>query len=229
MATPKKTQASGGGFKVERCGGKNKGRNLIFPAVANELIDRVNSLGAMSIVRTTDSKDAVVYSDANIIIKLGRNSQVGTGAAGVVKRAKITALNTDSLSCSLWDNLAEDFTGLSVEVAKPYELRSIASRAEWGVSWSYSYASGYQERTRTATGFAATKQRVFTPYAVNDEIFVVDTGEATGVTDCTYIDLNLDKRRWLTETKGCNDAGDPVYAFVDRSPWVDTAIGSNFD
>jgi hypothetical protein len=81
----KKSQASGGGFKIERCGGKNKGRNLIFSSVANEVIDRLNSVGAMSIVRTTDSKDTVVYSDSNVVLALGANTPGASGSLTVTE------------------------------------------------------------------------------------------------------------------------------------------------
>lgn len=42
--------SSGGGFKIPLCG-KTTGRNLIFPSVANDLINHVNLLGNIQIVR----------------------------------------------------------------------------------------------------------------------------------------------------------------------------------
>lgn len=222
MSEPLSTWSSSG-FKIEPFG---KGRNAIQSKHANDLVDALNILGRIKIER--GGKDAVFYSDSGVTLQLKKQEESEASTSLSVKAAQITAVNTNSLTVSLWDESDGDFTGASVEVAKPVSLRNASSETIWSVAWTYSY-SGSQERTRAATGFSATKQRVFPDYKVNDEIYVTNTGENTGVSGCEYIDLNLDARRWLTETKGCNDDGDPVYSFIDRSQWYDTAVGSNFD
>jgi hypothetical protein len=216
---------SSNGFSIEPFG---KGRNAIQSAYANELVDGLNTLGNITIAR--GKEDKVFYSDAGVSIQLKNTAEAGGsgGVVGAVKAAKITSVNTDSLAVTLWDDGASTYSGESVLVAKPYQLRNASGETIWSVVWTYSYTTS-QERTRTATGFAATKQRVFPDYRVNDEIYVADTGEDTGVTDVTYIDINTDARRWLTETEGCDSGGDPIYAFVDRSQWVIAPVGSNFD
>jgi hypothetical protein len=215
---------SSGGFKLEPFG---KGRNAIQTTYANELVDCLNPLGNISIVR--GKEDKVLYSDNGVALQIKDTEAPSgsVGAVGAVKAAKITSVNTNSLTVTLWDDGAAAYSGESVLAAKPIELRNSASETIWSVAWTYSYSSS-QERTRAATGLAATKQRVFPDYRVNDTIYVADTGEATGVTDVTYIDINTDARRWLTETEGCDSGGDPIYAFVDRSPWVVAPVGSNF-
>lgn len=67
--------SSGGGFKIPLCG-KTTGRNLIFPSIANDLINHVNSLGNIQIVRTEAPFDAVYYSDSNVVIALKKETQL---------------------------------------------------------------------------------------------------------------------------------------------------------
>ena len=62
------------GRKIALCGKPNKRRNMIIPAVANEVINRVNPLQEIRIVRTEASSDRVLYSDANVVIALGKNT-----------------------------------------------------------------------------------------------------------------------------------------------------------
>ncbi len=214
---------SSSGFVIAPFG---KGRNAIQSKHANDLVDALNVLGRIKIKRA--DKDEVFYSDTGLTLQLKDSTDSTTSTSLSVKAAQITAINADSVTVSLWDESDGDFTGESVNVAKPVSLRNRSSETIWSVAWTYSYASS-QERTRAATGFSATKQRVFPDYKVNDEIYVTNTGENTGVSGCEYIDLNIDARRWLTETKGCDDDGEPVYSFMDRSPWAASAIGSNFD
>lgn len=66
--------SSGGGFKIPLCG-KTTGRNLILPSVANDLINHVNPLGNIQIVRTEAPFDAVYYSDSNVVIALKKEKQ----------------------------------------------------------------------------------------------------------------------------------------------------------
>lgn len=205
------------------------GRNLIQRSVGQEVVSKVDILGRMEVEEVPTGKSGFVYSEGRILLKLARSSAAGESGSVSIHRAEITALSTDYVTCNLWDETANDFDGASITVAKPYELRNNASGTEWSIAWTYAYASA-QERTRAATGYAATKQRVFPDYKVGDELIVLFTDEHTGVTGATeYLDMNLNhNRRWLTETEGCDDAGDPAYAFIDRSPFTASPVGSNF-
>lgn len=216
----------GGGFTIELPG---PGRNLIQRGYATQAIKALNSLGHIEITQPPTGEAKVIYSELRTVFQIPQNSRTPTGSELVnIKRARITALAADYVTADLWDETANDFDGDSITVAKPYELRHNASGTEWSVAWTYSY-TGTQERTRAATGYAATKQRVFPDYKVNDEIIVLFNDEHTGVAEATeYLDLNVDARRWLTETEGCDAEGGTVYSFVDRSPFATTAIGSNF-
>lgn len=194
-----------------------------------EFFHALQRLGNIEIQQPETGDAKVISSDGKTVLQIPTRSRTPTGSELVnIKRAKITAIAADYVTATLWDEVANDFDGDSVTVAKPYELRNNATGTEWSVAWTYSYASA-QERTRTATGYAATKQRVYPDYKVDDEIIAIFNDEHTGVAGATeYLDMNVDGRQWFTETEGCDDAGGPVYAFVARSPFAETAIGSNF-
>lgn len=216
----------GGGFTLELPG---PGRNLIQRGYATQVVKALNALGHIEITQPATGAAKVIYSDLRTVLQIPQNSRTPTGSELVnIKRARITALAADYVTADLWDETANDFDGDSITVAKPYELRNNPTGTEWSVAWTYAYASA-QERTRTAAGYAATKQRVYPDYKVNDEIIVLFNDEHTGVAGATeYLDLNVDARRWLTETEGCGAEGGPVYAFMDRSPFAASAVGSNF-
>ena len=223
------TKFSGGGFHIAPLGGN---RNLIKRAVGNELVRALNSLGNLHVKMEYGLKEPeVIYSDGNVVLLIPKTEDSITVDGVQVKRAKITAIGQDGVTASLWNNTASDYSGASVTVAKPAELRgTLTTSVDFGLTWTYSYTGAdYQERTRAATGYAATKQRVSAPYRVDDILFVVNTNEATGVASATYIDLNVSARCWLTETEGCDpETGDPVYAFISRGPWKAAAVGENF-
>lgn len=226
MPKPNSNTAFGaGGFKIARPG---KGRNMIQRSYADEVVRALNQLGCIEvkIVPTGDAK--LIYGDLRSVLQIPVRTTELDLTGSIIKRAEISAVDNNFVTAVLWDEGSNDFVGDPVEVAKPFELRHNATGTEWGVVWTYTYAS-QQQRTRAATGYAATTQRVFPNYKAGDEIIVMFNDEHTGVAGATeYLDLNVDARRWLTETEGCDAAGGPVYAFVDRSPFAASAVGSNF-
>jgi hypothetical protein len=69
-STGQPSQWSSAGFKLARFG---KGRNAIQSIFANDLVDALNSLGRIEIVRVPNSegaRDRVLYSDANVTLEL---------------------------------------------------------------------------------------------------------------------------------------------------------------
>lgn len=214
---PKESKHKGGSL-IAPIGGK---RNLIQPSVGNELVSAINALKRLTVELAPVTVPRVLYSDSNVVIQIPET--LSTAAGSAILQGTITAIAQDTITVAV---------GVSpLDVAKPPHLRgSLTGETEWGVTWTYSYTgSDYQKRTRAATGLAATKQRVNLPYRIGDQITVLRTN-STGLTGVQFIDLNLASREWWTETQGCDpETGAPLYAFIPRGPWVDTAVGSNFD
>lgn len=213
--------------------GKASGLTAILSRNVNEYILKpLNSLGNIRIVRQPEAtEDRVVYSDGGILIALAGLANNGDAPTNVnVKRAIITAIANDYLTANQWDNDSEDFSGGSVSIVKPENLKgSIAAETIWGDSITYaSYSSNYNQREATYNS-QTTVQRIFPAYQVDDVIFFADTSELVGVSTFTKLDLNIEARHWRSETQGCDaDTGDPIYSFVARGPWSATAIGEEF-
>lgn len=199
------SQWSSAGFKIEPFGA---GRNAIQSKHANDLVDALNILGRITIVRGTT--DAVMYADNGVTIQLAPEGDSGggsTGTPGTIVRAKITALAKNYVTVTLWGGSAFDGTS-GVKVAKPPELRHIASDSIYGVGPTYTYPTGgsalndTNSRTASAGGYDTENHKVIVPYEVDREIYVMDTGSAvgteTGLTGVTYIDLNVAGRTWAS-------------------------------
>lgn len=189
---------SSGGFKLEPFG---KGRNAIQTTYANELVNCLNPLGKISIVR--GKEDKVLYSDAGVTLQIAKAEETSAvGGASSIFRARIVALHYDYLECEPWNGSAygsEDY----INVAKPIQLRRIASTNIYGYSVTYT-AVGTNERTAVSSGFDTETHVIMTPYSVNREIMVASVSypEIVGSDDLLsevsmdYIDINVDARTW---------------------------------
>jgi hypothetical protein len=174
--------------------GKTSGLTAIRSKDANLLVRELNKLLAITVER--GNTNAFIYSDGNIKLSLRNISDSTTqSAVGIPVRASITALANDYVTVDLWGGTT--FDAGSVNVAKPYELRHNASDTIYSTGASYSY-SDTNTRTASAGGFDTETHVVLLPYEIGREILVIDTGLATGVTGCTYIDLNIGGRTWAS-------------------------------
>ncbi len=113
-----------------------------------------------------------------------------------VVRCTVTAINSDTLTCNVIANgkvVAE-----SITVAKPCHLRQTIWDGVTHGGQAYAYTNS-QTRTCT-TGYAVENQEVYPAYELTGPCPVVYAhwvGNATGVTDAGWIDLNLDARHWI--------------------------------
>lgn len=193
------------GFTIAKLGA---GRNAIKSSVANELVYALNMLGKLKVVR--GDKDVVLYADNGVTIQLAPEGEGGGSSEpvlGIAVRAKITALAKNYVTVTLWGGSAFDGTS-GVKVAKPPELRHIASDTIYGVTANYTYPTGGTDlndtnsRTAASSGYETENHKVVLPYEVDREIYVTDTGSVvgteTGLTGVTYIDLNNGGRTWAS-------------------------------
>lgn len=220
--------SSGGGWKIPFFG-EATGRTAIRSSDANDLVWPLNALGNIVIVRTQNSYDEIIYSDSNIIIALKQETQPpnvegsitieemdgspsvdnvttlkfpngsvtdeGSGVVSITVAAqsqayKIVSESSEYLICHTWDGSTEGSS--SITVAKPPYLRSAP----------------------TSDG-AAT---ILPLYSEGDVIWA-DSVNYTGVSGATLLDKNVDARRWVFETEGCDSDGNAVTASFDRTIW----------
>jgi hypothetical protein len=105
------------------------------------------------------------------------------------------ALNLDYVVCTL------DDTGETVNVAKPYQLRVLPFDVNQGAATgtvSYYYTSNTQGQVREARYGSQIETQIVSPsYGVGLKLLLcLNPTGGTGVTDCDYIDLNIDARAW---------------------------------
>ena len=215
-----------------------KGRSPLLSKNHKPIIDHCNSWKKVVIKRAASAKDAdrVVQSASGVTIwlkKEGGDSSTPTNVS--VKLAEITDVHGDYLEANQWNEAGNIFDeAMPVNIAKPHYLRaSVGDGSEYDIAFTYdNYDSPGNQREATyddAGGLTATVvQRVYPPYKVGDIVAFAETTEKVGVSTYTRIDLNLAARQWRTETEGCDEDGDPVYAFVARSPWRTDAVGEKF-
>lgn len=184
-----------------------KGRNAVQSRYVNELVDALNILRKITIKR--GQEDEVFYADNGVIIQLAPEGDTGGGGGGTpgaITRATITALFKNYVTVTLWGGSA--FDGDSVDVAKPPELRHIASDTIYGTGATYTYPTGGTDlndtnsRTAASSGYDTENHKVVLPYEEDREIYVMDTGSVvgteTGLSGVTYIDLNIGGRTWAS-------------------------------
>lgn len=192
------------GFKIAPFG---KGRNAIQSVHANDLVDALNMLGTITIIRGTEDK--VVYADNGVIIQLapeGESGDGGGGGTGVILRGIITDLFKNYVTVGLWGGSA--FDGGSINVAKPPELRHVATDTVYGIAVTYTYPTGGTDlndtnsRTAGASGYDTENHKVILPYEEGRQIYFMDTGSSvgteTGLSGITHIDLNIAGRAWAS-------------------------------
>lgn len=147
-----------------------------------------------SLQRSTDTEHAPDSAD-----KFTRDGQVSwlvrKPSHWMVLRATITAINDDTLTCSIIANgkvVAEQVT-----VAKPCTLQRTPWDGETVDGVTYAYTDS-QTRTATSGGYPVD-QVVDPPYSTSGpcpEIYIHWVGNMTDITDCYWIDLNVDGRHW---------------------------------
>jgi hypothetical protein len=98
------------------------------------------------------------------------------GGGGTCVRYKIKTVSTNKVVCNTYDGTTTGST--DIDVAFPTKLRGSAPSA------------GAEIRPA---------------YAVNDEIFAIEAEGETGVSSVTWIDLNVDARRWMVSREVCTD------------------------
>jgi hypothetical protein len=118
-----------------------------------------------------------------------------------VKTFRITAITGSYLTCVEYNGAD---IGSSVEVARPFKARAVASETLESVGYTYGYGGlGADGQRRTASWTVSgvnysEYQRLTVAYAVND-IIVAAFVPYTGVTNVSWIDLNIDAREWASE------------------------------
>jgi hypothetical protein len=186
-ATEKFIMASG--VRIPAFGKK---RHAMSDKWSNVPLAVINALLNMKIMVDEDFPDSkLIISAANSVLQIKAPSSSGAGSVSI-KRMSITALFGDYVTCTKWDEDDASFTGASVNVAKPPELRnSIVS--EGSVTFAYTDTNN---RTATQAGYDQERHRVIPTYGAGNEIFALDTGELSGVTTLTWIDINVAGRVW---------------------------------
>jgi hypothetical protein len=123
---------------------------------------------------------------------------VAGGGGAEIKRYRVKSVAANYLVCRTWDGAAEG--GADVKVAKPPELRHVASEVVEGVTISYTYQSRANnldgQRLAGAAGFATQTEIVIPVWRVNSEIWAMKPAGGTGVTEAAWLDLNVAGRMW---------------------------------
>lgn len=117
-----------------------------------------------------------------------------------VVRCTITAINADTLTCSVVAN--GKVTAETITVAKPCYLR----QTDWdGVTYSgvtYTYSNSQTRSADDGGSGGPTTEVVYPSYDTDSPcpvIFAEWVGNNTGITDVGWIDMNLDARHWVTQ------------------------------
>lgn len=161
------------GFSIEPFG---KGRNAIQSAFANELVDALNQLGNIKILR--GKEDKVLYSDAGIIIQLPKDT-----ATNSVTTNPFTIYATTS-----W---------LKYKVTTGYIVRSSNPITATGIESEFTISSGvlrywfYIELTET-TAEIKTSSSTLEWSCDLVPIGWVDTSTGSGSSVATIYQLNRD-------------------------------------
>lgn len=210
----------GNGVKIERVS-KGNTRTLLSASKANDLIDAINALLNPTIGIGAVNSVTISEGGWNIQLKQlasGGSTSTTTGAF------KVKQEFGDYLQCTAWDGTSEAPT--YSYVAKPTLLRrSLAGRTEDGVTVTFAYAlvTSIWNRTQHVTSPASYDDEVHvakpayvasgingdgTPIAGGDVIWAIgvasafivtnpaDTGTPGVATAITWLDLNIDGRKW---------------------------------
>jgi hypothetical protein len=116
----------------------------------------------------------------------------------MVVRATVTAINEDTLTCSVVAN--NNVSAEEIVVAKPCYLRQTGWDGVTTDGVSYVYTTS-QTREATTTGDSSQEDQAVSPlYSLDGPcpvIFAAWVGNDSGVSNVGWIDLNLDARQWF--------------------------------
>jgi len=182
------------GYKLPLFGLETK-RHAMRNKDANLLVHALNAFLNLSIVRGNYSKDELVLSANNAILKL-----MGTpGNVAALLRVRLVSVQANYCTCVRYDG---SFEGETLYIAKPFKLRnSITTETIDSNVITYSYTSTTErEATNTTPDPDEVETQVVTPYYLeDDELFcgAVNSGVVGPDSEpLKYIDLNLDARAW---------------------------------
>jgi hypothetical protein len=173
------------GFKLQPFG---KGRNAIQSKHANDLVDALNMLGKIQVVR--GDKDAVLYAENGVIIQLS-GSDSGSGSAGSRSCIMVKSVAAEYIVGRTWDGTSEGAT--DVYVAKPFNARQPASEVIAGTTHTYTYSAGPDALNdyRESDDGSTTENQIVTPYWLVDGLIHVAAISYSGVSDPDDQDIKL--------------------------------------
>jgi len=139
--------------------------------------------------------------------------KVGSGAGVSIHQFRFKTQFNQYLSCKYWNAETEE-EGDTVLIAKPYLLRN-TTRTITQYERSIAITAGEYPYEREIVYSTQTwSEYVWPAYIANDIIYAVkvseplgDLGQGEGES-VTYIDLNIDGRKWLKELDVCLDNAD---------------------
>lgn len=211
----------GNGVKLERLA-KGGTRTLLSAAKGNDIIDAINALLNPTI--GIGATNAVTISDGGWNIQLKQLGTSGS-ASTTTGAFKVKQEFGDYLQCVTWDGVTEGTSYVYV-AKPTLLRRSLASRVEDGVTVTFSYAlvTSIWNRTQHVTSPGSTYDDEVhiakpayvasgingdgTPIAGGDVIWAIgvtsafivtnpaDTGTPGVATAITWLDLNVDCRKW---------------------------------
>lgn len=127
----------------------------------------------------------------------------GGGASSSVERFTILSTGADFVNCRNYS------TGANVTVSKPYPLRVSSFFGLTIGPWKYSGTDAARTLTYVGTAIPGSfrplslstvadsiREEVDRPYVVGQEIYAMEPTGGTGVTGATWLDLNIEARRW---------------------------------
>ena len=175
MSEGRSTWASNG-FKIAPFG---KGRNAIQSAHTNDLVDALNMLGTITVVRGTEDK--VLYADNGVIIQL-KSSAVEAAESSLLNPFSIYRTDTSWLHYKVT-------TGWVVRGGVPILASNIET--EFPISASVLYYWFYMELTDT-TAVISTSATTLAWSCTKIPLGWVDTLTGVATTTPTIVNLNRD-------------------------------------
>jgi hypothetical protein len=192
---------SGGALSYEKFSLRelNTGANTVNTAKGQIALDRADACDGSSangkLVKVREIKCAVrdlagVSKQRLLaVVSDGYDSAIHADELELLAGVKMFKLQTsgdgdDVVTCKEWTGSAE--TGSALSVAKPFALRIAQQPSE--------------------------DHFTMRPYADGEIVFAVEPAGGTGVSNVTWLDLNVDARAWAATFQVCSVPGDPKYA-----------------
>lgn len=152
--------------------------------------------GLASLQKSNDTEHATDSAD-----KFTRDGQVSwlvrKPSHWQVLRATVTAINDDTLTCSIVAH--GNVEAETITVAKPCTLQRTPWDGETVDGVTYTYSDSQHREADDGGAYAPEDQIVDPPYVTDGpcpEIYVHWVGNQTDIDDCYWIDLNVDGRHW---------------------------------